>query len=166
MSAPLVVVMGISGVGKSAVGRIVAERAGVPYSDGDDHHPASNIEKMAAGRPLTDADRRPWLELIGVWLSQHDTSGGVISCSALRRAHRDVLVRHAPRVVFLHLVGERALIRSRMEQRDHFMPSSLLESQEATLEPLEPGEHGVVIDVTNSPDQIAEEFLDRFHPGA
>lgn len=157
--------MGVSGVGKSTVGRLLAERSGVPYSDGDDHHPAANVAKMTAGCALADDDRRPWLELIGAWLAEHDASGGVISCSALRRAHRDVLVRHAQRLVFLHLAGERALIRSRMAQREHFMPPALLDSQESILEPLQPDECGVMIEITSSPEEIVEEFLERFHPG-
>lgn len=159
MSAPLVVVMGISGVGKSAVGHAVADQSGVPYVDGDDFHPRANIEKMSAGQALTDEDRWPWLELIGGWLADHDETGGVISCSALRRVYRDVLTRHAPRAAFLHLQGDHDLIRSRMESRDHFMPVSLLESQERTLEPLESDEMGAVFDIVDSPDQIASEFL-------
>ena len=155
----MVVVMGISGVGKSAVGGVLATQLEVPYSDGDDHHPASNIAKMAAGRPLNDDDRRPWLRRIGQWLVDHESTGGVISCSALRRAHRDVLVSHAPRVVFLHLVGERELILARMQEREHFMPPALLASQEATLEPLEPDERGVVLDITDAPDRIVDRFL-------
>lgn len=159
MSPPLVVVMGISGVGKSAVGRAVADESGVPYADGDDYHPKANIEKMSAGHALTDEDRWPWLDLIGGWLAEHDEGGGVISCSALRRVYRDVLIRHAPRSVFLHLVGDHQLILSRMQGRDHFMPVSLLESQEATLEPLEADENGVVFDVTETPERIAAAFL-------
>ncbi|MBA4609174.1 gluconokinase [Aeromicrobium sp. Marseille-Q0843] len=159
MSPPLVVVMGISGVGKSAVGHAVADDSGVPYADGDDYHPQANIEKMSAGQALTDEDRWPWLDLIGGWLADHDEQGGVISCSALRRVYRDVLTRHAPRTVFLHLVGDHELILSRMEGRDHFMPVSLLESQEATLEPLEADENGVVFDVTETPERIAAAFL-------
>ncbi|MBC9225139.1 gluconokinase [Aeromicrobium sp. 636] len=159
MKPVLVVVMGISGVGKSVVGHAVADRAGVPYADGDDYHPKANIEKMSAGQALTDEDRWPWLELIGQWLADHDATGGVVSCSALRRVYREVLTQHAPRTVFLHLVGDHALIQSRMEARDHFMPVSLLESQEATLEPLEADENGVVFDVTETPDRIAAAFL-------
>lgn len=159
MKPPLVVVMGISGVGKSAVGHAVADRSGVEYADGDDYHPQSNIDKMSAGTPLTDDDRWPWLDLVGGWLAAHDAAGGVISCSALRRVYRDVLTTHAPRTVFLHLTGDHALILSRMEGREHFMPTSLLESQEATLEPLDSDENGVVFDVTDTPETIAAAFL-------
>lgn len=163
MSPPLAVVMGVCGVGKSAVGRVLAARAGLDYSDGDDHHAPSNIASMAAGRALTDEDRQPWLELIGDWLADHDGSGGVISCSALRRGHRDVLVQRAPRVVFLHLAGESALILARMQQRDHFMPPSLLASQEAILEPLGSDERGATFDIIQTPEQIAADFLVWFH---
>ncbi|QGG41993.1 gluconokinase [Aeromicrobium yanjiei] len=158
---PLVVVMGISGVGKSAVGHELAERFEVDYEDGDALHSEANIAKMSAGTPLTDEDRWPWLADIGAWLAAREVSGGVISCSALRRAYRDVLVDAAPRVMFLHLVGEHDLIKSRMEGRDHFMPSSLLESQEQTLEPLEDDERGWVFDITPSPAEIVDEFIDR-----
>ncbi len=156
---PLVVVMGISGVGKSVVGHAIADRLGVAYVDGDDFHSEANIAKMAGGTPLTDEDRWPWLDDIGAWLAGRGAAGGVVSCSALRRVYRDVLATAAPTVTFCHLVGDHDLIRSRMEHREHFMPSSLLTSQEATLEPLEPDERGWVFDITPSPEQIADEFL-------
>lgn len=158
---PLVVVMGIAGVGKSAVGHELADRFAVEYADGDDFHPAANIAKMSAGTPLTDEDRWPWLVDIGAWLHEHDTQGGVISCSALRRVYRDVLVAAAPRTYFLHLTGDHDLIKSRMEHRDHFMPPSLLESQEKTLEPLQEDENGWAFDVTPSPAEIVDEFVAR-----
>ncbi|MCW2771448.1 MAG: gluconate kinase [Aeromicrobium sp.] len=157
--APLVVVMGISGVGKSAIGHELADRFDVPYVDGDHFHPEANIAKMSAGTPLTDDDRWPWLEDIGAWLAQHDAGGGVISCSALKRVYRDILVKAAPRTTFLHLTGDHDLIKSRMEHREHFMPSSLLESQEQTLEPLQDDEHGWVFDITPSPAEIVDEFV-------
>ncbi|MBC7633079.1 gluconokinase [Aeromicrobium sp.] len=160
MSQPhLVVVMGISGVGKSAVGRELAEREHVPYADGDDFHSESNIAKMSAGTPLTDQDRWPWLDAIGAWLAEHDGEGGVVSCSALRRAYRDVLVAAAPRTTFLHLTGAHGLIVKRMQGRDHFMPTSLLESQEKTLEPLQDDEHGWAFDVAPTPAEIIDGFL-------
>jgi gluconokinase len=158
---PLVVVMGISGVGKSAVGHELADRFTLDYADGDDFHSEANIAKMSAGTPLTDEDRWPWLADIGVWLDEHDATGGVISCSALKRVYRDVLVAAAPRTYFLHLTGDHALIKSRMEHRDHFMPASLLESQEQTLEPLQQDEHGWVFDITPSPAEIVDEFIAR-----
>ncbi len=158
---PLVVVMGISGVGKSAVGHELADRFGVDYADGDDFHSEANIAKMSAGTPLTDEDRWPWLADIGRWLAAHDSAGGVISCSALRRAYRDVLVDAAPRTQFLHLTGDHDLIKSRMEHRDHFMPSSLLASQEKTLEPLQSDENGWAFDITPSPAEIVDAFVAR-----
>lgn len=159
---PLVVVMGISGTGKSAVGHAVADLVDVEYADGDDFHPAANVEKMSRGIALTDEDRWPWLEDIGRWLADHDEAGGVISCSALRRVYRDLLRRHAPRTIFLHLVGDHELIRERMERRDHFMPPSLLQSQQDTLEPLEPDEQGGVFDIALTPEDIARAFLRRY----
>jgi gluconokinase len=156
---PLVVVMGVAGVGKTEIGRRLAARLEVAYADGDAFHPAANVAKMAAGTPLTDDDRRPWLAAVGAWLAGHDPDGGVVSCSALRRAYRDVLVAAAPRVVFLHLAGDPDLIRTRMERRDHFMPPSLLASQLAALEPLAPDEDGVTLDVAEPPDAIVAAFL-------
>ncbi|KAA1420525.1 gluconokinase [Mumia zhuanghuii] len=158
---PLVVVMGISGVGKSEIGHDLAERFDIAYEDGDAFHSEANIAKMSAGTPLTDEDRWPWLESIGAWLHAHDDSGGVVSCSALRRVYRDVLVAAAPRTTFLHLTGDHDLIRQRMEHRDHFMPVSLLQSQEDTLEQLEPDENGEVLDITPSPGEIVDAFLER-----
>ncbi len=159
---PLVVVMGISGVGKSVVGVQLAKRFDVPYVDGDDLHPRANVDKMHAGVPLTDEDRWPWLRTVGAWLHEHDGSGGVVSCSALRRVYRDILVEAAARVTFLHLTGHHDLILSRMSERaGHFMPVSLLESQERTLEPLGEDENGEAVDVTPAPTEIVEEFLER-----
>lgn len=157
--APLVVVMGISGVGKSVVGHELAERFDVPYADGDDFHSQANIDKMASGTPLTDDDRWPWLDTIGEWLAAHDESGGVVSCSALRRAYRDVLVGAAPRTVFLHLTGDIELIRKRIAGRQHFMPASLLRSQQDTLEPLEADERGTEHDIAGTPAEIVDDFV-------
>lgn len=160
-ATPLVVVMGISGVGKSAVGHELADRLAIDYADGDDFHSEANIAKMSAGTPLTDDDRWPWLEDIGAWLAAHDADGGVISCSALKRVYRDVLTAAAPRTLFLHLTGDHELIKTRMDHREHFMPSSLLESQERTLEPLQDDERGWAFDITPPPDEIVDEFIAR-----
>ncbi len=162
MAAPLVVVMGVSGSGKSTVGAALGQRLRVPFADADDFHPPANIKKMSAGIPLDDGDRHPWLEAIGEWLSAHDENGGVISCSALKRRYRDQLRHHDHRVLFLHLEGGRDVIAARQASRPgHFMPSSLLTSQFATLEPLAPDEHGIVIDVDQPIDAIVQEFVDR-----
>jgi gluconokinase len=160
--APLVVVMGVSGCGKSTVGAALARAVGVPFADGDALHPAANIAKMASGVPLDDDDRFPWLEAIGEWLAAHDADGGVIGCSALKRKYRDQLRSHAPRVGFLHLHGAFDVIAARQAARPgHFMPASLLRSQFATLEPLAPDEHGIVVDVDQPVDAIVQEYVDR-----
>lgn len=152
--------MGVSGSGKSTVGSALARRLGVPFADADDLHPPENVAKMAAGHPLDDQDRLPWLEMVGAWLAAHP-DGGVMSCSALKRAYRDQLRRHAPQARFLLLDGPQDVIARRQADRPgHFMPASLLRSQFATLEPLEPDEDGVVIDVDQGVDQIVQRFLD------
>lgn len=159
---PLLVVMGVSGSGKSTVGAALAQRLDVPFADADDLHPEANIAKMAAGNALDDDDRYPWLETIGAWLADHDADGGVISCSALKVAYRDQLRRHAPRVRFVHLSGSREVIARRQTSRPgHFMPASLLDSQLDTLEPLGSGEDGVVIDVDQSVDAIVQQYVDQ-----
>lgn len=158
MGSP-VVVMGVSGSGKSTVGAALAQRLRVPFADADDFHPPANIAKMTAGHPLDDDDRRPWLEAIGDWLAEH-SGGGVMSCSALKRTYRDQLRGHCPQVEFLHLAGTPDVIGRRQASRPgHFMPASLLKSQFDTLEPLEPDEHGVVVDVDQNIDAIIENYL-------
>ncbi|MEU9981444.1 gluconokinase [Streptomyces sp. NPDC050856] len=154
---PVVVVMGVAGTGKTTIGPLVAERLGVPYAEGDDFHPAANIAKMSAGVPLDDDDRWPWLDAIGRWAHGRAGRGGVVSSSALKRAYRDRLRSAAPGAVFLHLTGERGLIEERMAARTgHFMPTALLDSQFATLQPLEDDETGVAVDVSGGPEEIAD----------
>lgn len=158
MATPIVV-MGVSGSGKSTVGAALAQRLRVPFADADDFHPPANIEKMSAGHALDDDDRYPWLEAIGKWLAEHP-AGGVMSCSALKRTYRDQLRRHCPDIEFLHLEGSVETIGRRQASRPgHFMPASLLESQFRTLEPLAPDECGVVIDVDQSIDGIIESYV-------
>jgi gluconokinase len=153
-------VMGVSGSGKSTVGAALAQRLRVPFADADDFHPPANIEKMTAGHPLNDDDRYPWLEAIGDWLAGRCADGGVMSCSALKRRYRDQLRRNCPDVLFLHLTGTPDVIGRRQASRPgHFMPPSLLASQFETLEPLEPDEHGVAIDVDQDIDGIVESYL-------
>lgn len=166
VSAPRlpVVVMGVSGSGKSVVGQALAVRLGVPFVDGDDLHPAANREKMAAGTPLDDADRWPWLEAVGAWLAARP-DGGVTACSALKRSYRDVLRRHRPDVRFLVLHADRELLEERLAARSgHFMPASLLGSQLATLEPLGADEHGVVVDVAPPVTEIVATAVARLEP--
>ncbi|MXM63578.1 gluconokinase [Streptomyces sp. HUCO-GS316] len=153
----VVVVMGVTGTGKSTIGPLLAARLGVPYAEGDDFHPRANIAKMSAGTPLDDADRWPWLDAIGAWARKRTGLGGVVSCSALKRSYRDRLAATAPGITFLHLTGERSLIEDRMaHRRGHFMPRSLLDSQFATLQPLAADEPGVAVDVSGSPEEITE----------
>ncbi len=158
MNSPhVVVVMGVAGTGKTTIGPLLAGRLGVPYAEGDDFHPPANIAKMSAGTPLDDADRWPWLDAIGEWAHSRAGLGGVVSSSALKRVYRDRLRAAAPDAVFLHLTGDRELIEERMrERRGHFMPTALLDSQYAALQPLQEDEAGVSVDVSGSPEDITE----------
>ena len=158
MASPIVV-MGVSGSGKSTVGAALAQRLRVPFADADDFHPPANLAKMTAGHPLDDDDRHPWLESIGDWLALH-RDGGVMSCSALKRKYREQLRQHCAEVEFLHLAGTLETIGKRQASRPgHFMPATLLASQFQTLEPLESDEHGVTIDVGQSIDSIIESYI-------
>jgi gluconokinase len=158
-----VVVMGVTGSGKSTVGAALAQRLHVPFADADAFHPQANIRKMSAGEPLDDEDRYPWLDAVGEWLARH-RDGGVMACSALKRKYRDQLRAHCASTVFLHLSGSEELIGGRQASRlDHFMPPALLKSQFDTLEPLEPDERGVAIDVGQSVDAIIDVFLAACH---
>nr|WP_206323965.1 gluconokinase [Streptomyces sp. HNM0574] len=157
----MVVVAGVSGSGKSTVGERLAGRLEVPYADADAFHPPENIAKMSAGTPLTDEDRRPWLDAIADWLGRHAERGGVVTSSALKRRYRDRLAAGAPgRVFFLLLDGSEELIARRLERREgHFMPRSLLRSQFETLEPLQPDEHGTSVPVDGTPDEVTTRAL-------
>ncbi|MBX7451641.1 gluconokinase [Mycolicibacterium sp. 3033] len=159
MSSPIVV-MGVSGSGKSTVGAALAQRLRVPFADADDFHPPANVAKMSSGEPLDDDDRFPWLEAIGEWLAAHP-GGGVMSCSALKRKYRDQLREHCGDIEFVHLYGSTEVIGKRQASRPgHFMPPSLLASQFKTLEPLEPDERGVTIDVDQNIDGIVDSYVD------
>ncbi|GHA37431.1 gluconokinase [Streptomyces spiroverticillatus] len=139
---------------------MLAERLGVAYAEGDDFHPAANVAKMAAGVPLDDADRLPWLDLVGGWAREQGTAGGVVSCSALKRAYRDRLREAAPGAAFVHLEGARELIEERMrERKGHFMPVALLDSQFAALEGLGGDEFGVTVGVEGTPEEIVERVV-------
>lgn len=159
--APLVVVMGVSGSGKSAVGAALAQRLRLPFADADDFHPEANIAKMTRSEALDDADRFPWLEIVGGWLAEHAQEGAVVGCSALKRGYRDQLRGHAPRVELLHLDGAREVIARRQSSRPgHFMPGSLTTSQFETLECLAPDEDGAVVNVDQSIDAIVQAYVD------
>lgn len=156
-----VIVMGVSGCGKTTIGDPVARELGVPFLDGDSLHPVENVAKMAAGTPLTDEDRWPWLATVGTELANAGDGGLVLACSALRRSYRDAIREQAPDTVFLHLHGSKDVLRARTEGRSgHFMPPALLDSQLATLEPLEAGETGIVVDIAAPVQQVVREALD------
>jgi gluconokinase len=156
------VVMGVSGTGKTTIGTLLAQRLGYDYIEGDTLHPAANVARMAAGIALTDADRQPWLELVRDAMSAAAARGHstVVACSALRRAYRDVLRGAEGRVRFVHLVVPPDELAHRMANRPgHFMPASLLESQLATLEPLGADEDGVAVPVTDAAGPTADAAL-------
>jgi len=166
---PAIVVMGVSASGKSVVGIEIARRLHLPFVDADDLHPAENVAKMSQGVPLTDADRMPWLDLVGERLALRsmggavpdsgnaESSGVVIACSALKRSYRDRLRARAPHTVFVHLTGDPELLSARaLARTGHFMPPALLASQLATLEPLGDDESGVVLDVAEDVATVAD----------
>ena len=154
-----VVVMGVAGCGKSTVGAALAERLDAEFLDGDSLHPQANIHKMASGTPLNDDDRAPWLAEIGRRFAA-SSSALVIACSALKRSYRDIIRSADPSVVFVHLNGTRELLNARMTARPgHFMPASLLDSQLATLEPLQDDEAGIVVDIAESVEDIVKEAV-------
>jgi gluconokinase len=158
----LVVVMGVSGSGKTTVGEGIARAMAWDYAEGDDFHSEANVAKMASGTPLTDDDRWPWLRSIGEWLGEHEADGrsAVVTCSALRRAYRDLLRDGRPDVRFCHVQADADLIKDRLQHRaGHYMPPSLLPSQLATLEPLQDEELGVVVSAACPPEEIVERAL-------
>jgi len=149
-----VVVMGPSGAGKTAVGAALAVDLAVVFVDADDLHPAANVAKMASGHPLDDADRWPWLDVVGETLADLP-GGGVIACSALARRYRDRIRAAAPDAVFVELSVDRDELARRMTTREHFMPTVLLDSQLAAWEPLAPDEPGVSVVNTGSVIEVA-----------
>jgi gluconokinase len=157
-----IVLMGVAGVGKSSVMTALAERLAWPTLEGDTLHPASNVAKMAAGVPLTDDDRAPWLEAISAWIGvrERERSSSIVTCSALRRRYRDRLRRGHPSVWFVHLTAPPDVVAARIGERSgHYLPAAMLLSQLDTLEPLEPDEPGWAVEALAPPRQIAERIL-------
>jgi gluconokinase len=169
---PIVVVMGVTGSGKTTVGLLLAERLGVAYAEADSFHPSTNVAKMAAGQALDDDDRYPWLAAVADWIRDRNLAGqgGVVSCSALKARYRDLLRQADAGIWFLHLDADRDLITCRVaDRRGHFMPVSLVDSQFEALEPLRTDEAGAVLDASDSPEDIVRTAVARFsaeHPCA
>jgi len=158
------VLMGVSGSGKTTVAAMLAGRLNVNFLEGDDLHPPANVEKMRGGTPLTDEDRWPWLRAIAERLDQWRAAGegGVVTCSALKRAYRDIIVGGRPEVVLVYLRGSPELIHRRMAARhEHFMPLKLLDSQFRTLEEPAPDEHAIVVDIAATPGEIVATIVQR-----
>jgi ribose 5-phosphate isomerase A len=161
---PILVIMGVSGAGKTTVAQELAARLGWPFQEGDALHPEANVAKMRAGVPLTDADRRPWLAAIAAWIDAQRAGKqpGIITCSALKRTYRRIIVGDRPGVRLVYLRGVRDLIAERLAGRcGHFMPASLLQSQLDTLEEPDPGENALTLDAASPPGQLAEEIIRR-----
>ena len=163
----VLVVMGVSGSGKTTVGKLLAERLGWQYQEGDALHPPENVAKMRGGTPLTDADRIPWLNRIAGRIDEWRSRGeaGVVTCSALKRTYRDIIIGKRPDVGLVHLDGSRELIARRMAARKgHFMPAALLDTQFATLEKPSPEERPITVDIGGTPAEIVEEIVRRLQP--
>jgi gluconokinase len=159
---PILVIIGVSGCGKTTVGALLAGHLGWQYAEADDFHPRANVEKMAAGHPLDDADRKPWLDAIGRWIDERHTAHepGVVSCSALKRAYRDTLRRGRPEVRMIYLDGSHELIASRLVARHgHFFAPGMLDSQFADLEPPTPDEHVLTVPIDGSPAEVVDLIL-------
>lgn len=158
----VIVVMGVASSGKTSLGERLGEKLGWPFRDADSFHPPENVAKMSGGIPLTDEDRKPWLAAIAAWIDELRAAGehGVVTCSALKKAYRRVIVGDRPDVALVYLKGSRELIGKRMAERQHhFMPPALLDSQFATLEEPRPEEEPLVVSVEASKEAVVEEVL-------
>ena len=167
-SAPIatttIVLMGVSGSGKSSTMRRLARRLEWPSAEGDTFHSPANVEKMRNGVPLTDEDRVPWLEALAAWIGERERAGenGLVTCSALKREYRDRLRTGHPSVWFVHLVADHSVLAERVEgRRGHYMPASLLDSQLQTLEPLAPDEPGAAVSTVASTARTVDKILRR-----
>jgi gluconokinase len=164
VSTATLVVMGVSGTGKTTVATGLAHRLGWVFAEGDDFHAAANVAKMHAGMPLTDDDRWPWLRRLASWIGEREAAGenAILTCSALKRAYRDVLVAGHPSVCFVHVTASTETIRRRLEhRRGHYMPASLLDSQLAALEPLQPDEPGFTLSGDGERDEVVAAVIAR-----
>lgn len=154
--------MGVSGCGKSTIAGLLAGRLGWDFEEGDDLHPAANVDKMSAGQPLDDEDRWPWLKKVAAWITEHTDAGrpGLITCSALKKSYRDIL--RGEHVIFVYLAGTREQIARRLAARHgHFMSAALLDSQFAILEPPTPDEKSITIDIAAKPSAQCDEVTQR-----
>lgn len=160
----ILVIMGVSGCGKTTIAKGLCQRLGWQYQEGDALHPPANVEKMKSGQPLTDDDRWPWLRKIAEKIDEWRAEGvsGVVTCSALKRAYRDIIIGRRPDVALIFPKGSKQLIASRIAHRHgHFMPASLLDSQFAALEEPSPDENPIVVDISRTPDQIVDDVVER-----
>jgi gluconokinase len=161
MRNPILVVMGVSGSGKTTIGAMLAGRLGWTYAEADDFHPPANVEKMHNGIPLDDEDRKPWLEAIAEWMKDQD-GPGVVTSSALKRKYRDILRGGRPDLRLVYLDGSRELIGARMAARHgHFFPKQLLDTQFADLEPPDPEENQLIVSIDAPPERVVQEIIDR-----
>lgn len=161
---PPMVVMGVSGSGKSTIGSLLGESLQVPYTEGDELHSESGVGKMKAGQALDDADREPWLRRVGELLKERNDDGTsvVVACSALKRSYRDVLCGYVPETIFIHLEGSREVIAARLSQREHaYMPRDLLDSQIKALESLVDEESAIIVDIDQSPEEIVRDIEEQ-----
>lgn len=162
------VVMGVSGSGKTTVAKELSGRLGYAFAEGDDFHPPANVKKMSEGIPLDDVDREPWLRGLAAWVREKHEQGvsTVMTCSALRRRYRDALRGGADNTCFVHLHVDRERLQQRMQSRKHFMPPSLLQSQLDSLEPLQPDENGFTVEVTDEPaERVVQDVVERLDAG-
>jgi carbohydrate kinase (thermoresistant glucokinase family) len=156
----IIAVMGVSGAGKTTIAKALAERLGAVFQEGDDLHPPENVAKMKSGVPLNDADRWPWLQQVAAWVDVQRAAGraGVVTCSLLKRAYRQIVIGDRPDVWLLYLHGEKSLIAEHMSHRHgHFMPPGLLDSQFDALEEPAPEEHAIVVEISNSIEKVVDQ---------